>query len=25
MEGWRKMFELFMKDHVYWDAYYDEV
>ncbi len=25
MEGWRKMFEVFMKDHVYWDAYYDEV
>jgi hypothetical protein len=25
MDGWRKMFELFMKDHVYWDAYYDEV
>ena len=25
MEGWRKMFEVFMKEHVYWDAYYDEV
>jgi hypothetical protein len=24
-EGWSRMFELFMKDHVYWDAYYDEV
>ena len=22
-EGWRTMFELFMKDTVYWDAYYD--
>ena len=21
--GWREMFELFMKDTVYWDAYYD--
>jgi hypothetical protein len=24
-EGWRQMFELFMKETVYWDAYYDEV
>jgi hypothetical protein len=24
-EGWRAMFELFMKETVYWDAYYDEV
>lgn len=23
--GWREMFELFMKQTVYWDAYYDEV
>lgn len=23
--GWRNMFELFMKETVYWDAYYDEV
>ena len=23
--GWRSMFELFMKETVYWDAYYDEV
>jgi hypothetical protein len=23
--GWRQMFELFMKETVYWDAYYDEV
>lgn len=23
--GWRDMFELFMKETVYWDAYYDEV
>jgi hypothetical protein len=22
-EGWRSMFELFMKETVYWDAYYD--
>jgi hypothetical protein len=22
-EGWREMFELFMKETVYWDAYYD--
>ena len=22
--GWRQMFELFMKETVYWDAYYDE-
>lgn len=22
--GWREMFELFMKETVYWDAYYDE-
>lgn len=22
--GWRDMFELFMKENVYWDAYYDE-
>lgn len=25
MAEWRTMFELFMKDTVYWDAYYDEV
>ena len=24
MQGWREMFETFMKDTVYWDAYYDE-
>ncbi|THU37184.1 hypothetical protein FAM09_19735 [Niastella caeni] len=24
-EGWRSMFELFMKETVYWDAYNDEV
>jgi hypothetical protein len=24
MQGWRKMHELFMKHHIYWDAYYDE-
>jgi hypothetical protein len=24
-EGWRSLFELFMKETVYWDAYYDEV
>jgi hypothetical protein len=24
-KGWRSMFELFMKETVYWDAYYDEV
>ena len=24
-DGWRGMFELFMKETVYWDAYYDEV
>jgi hypothetical protein len=24
-EDWRKMFELFMKETVYWDAYYDGV
>jgi hypothetical protein len=24
-KGWRNMFELFMKETVYWDAYYDEV
>ncbi|OQP66044.1 hypothetical protein A3860_15780 [Niastella vici] len=23
--GWRELFELFMKETVYWDAYYDEV
>jgi hypothetical protein len=22
-DGWRDMFELFMKETVYWDAYYD--
>lgn len=24
MKGWRQLFELFMKETVYWDAYYDE-
>jgi len=24
-KGWRELFELFMKETVYWDAYYDEV
>jgi hypothetical protein len=24
VKGWRQMFELFMKETVYWDAYYDE-
>ena len=23
-KGWRELFELFMKETVYWDAYYDE-
>ena len=24
-KGWRELFELFMKETVYWDAYYDEM